>query len=402
MSKKQEIIVFDIGSSKIAAAIGLIDSQGNLTIKNHYQAPSEGIKSSLVTNLIQAEESIINLVFEIEKKSKLFFKDTSISVCASNAKSTYVNAKVRIPGQHVTKQDVQNLVYKTLSEFDNNSQQVIHYFPIEFTLDNTPGIINPVGLIGKELKCNLHIISVGSGILTNLINCLDKCQIQVKDIILSTYAAGLANFNTQEQQNGAMIVDFGARATSFGILLDGKLIYCGSVPMGSWYITSDIAKAFSISMQSAEKLKILYGSSKILQNSNMIHLKDLDPIEFPENQVISTYDLSTVINARVEEIFTLLKNEYSKLKVDDLITKNLVLTGAGSKLNNLAETVGDIFSKVVKIGHEGGKKPADDSAVATGMLKYLAKKQQDKLNLAGNIANKGKLSRLWAWFKENI
>ena len=155
-------------------------------------------------------------------------------------------------------------------------------------------------------------------------------------------------------------------------------------------------------MQSAEKLKILYGSSKILQNSNMIHLKDLDPIEFPENQVISTYDLSSVINARVEEIFTLLKNEYSKLKVDDLITKNLVLTGAGSKLNNLAETVGDIFSKVVKIGHEGGKKPTDSSAVATGMLKYLAKKQQDKLNLAGNIENKGKLSRLWAWFKENI
>ena len=402
MSRKQEIIVFDIGSSKIAAAIGSFDSEGNITVQNKFDVQSDGIRSSLVTDLSQAEESVINLVLLMEKSSKALFKEASISVCASNVRSSYVSARVRISGGHVTNQDMQKLVYKALDDFNISGQEVIHYFPIDFTLDNSIGIANPVGLIGQDLSCNLHILSVDGGILTNLMNCLGRCQIKVQKIILSVYAAGLANFSIEDRKNGAMIVDFGAKATSFGILQDEKLMYCGSVPIGSWYITSDIAKAFSISIDSAEKLKILYGSSKILENANLIHLKDIDSSEFTENQVISTRDLSSIINARVEEIFTLLKAEYNKLKVDDLITNNLILTGGGSSLNNIAETVGDIFAKVIKTGDTASDNQENKYDVAVGMLKYLSKTHQDKLQLGGNIQNQSGIGKLWSWFKDNI
>jgi cell division ATPase FtsA len=50
--------IIDIGSSKIAIVIGLMDDSGNYEIKDHFVGPSEGIKSSLITNLSQAEESI--------------------------------------------------------------------------------------------------------------------------------------------------------------------------------------------------------------------------------------------------------------------------------------------------------------------------------------------------------
>jgi cell division protein FtsA len=406
MSKKQEVVVFDIGSSKIATVIGLIDGLKNVEIKSHFLSDCEGIKSSLITNLSQAEESMINTVFSVEKTSKNLIREASISICASVAKSNYVSAKVRISGQSVTKQDVQKLVHKALTDFHEVNQEVIHYFPIEFTLDNSIGITDPVGLLGKELSCNLHIVSVDTSILTNMINCLSKCQITVKDVVLSVYASGLGCSSLSEQQTGVLIVDFGSRSTSFGVLLEGRLIYFGHVPLGSWYITSDIAKAFSISIRSAEKLKILYGSSKLLENSNIINLEDIDPIEFSANQVMSIGDLSAVINPRVEEIFTLLKAEYNKLKVDDLIARNMIITGDGSNLNNLAETVGEIFSKIVKIDNLRDMEKLDNVnqakyVTAVGMLRYIAIKQKEKLDLATNL-NKGVVSRMWGWFKENI
>jgi cell division protein FtsA len=407
MSKKQEAVVFDIGSNKIAALIGLIDAAGNIEVKDKFLGKCEGIKSSVITNLSQAEESIINTVFSVEKTSKQLIKEASISICASSAKSSYVNAKVRILGQSVTKQDVQKLISKALDNFSESGQEVIHYFPIEFTLDNSIGITDPVGLLGKELSCNLHIVSVDSQVLTNMINCLNKCQIKVKDVILSVYASGLGCISSVEQQAGVLIVDFGSRATSFGVLLEGKLVYFGYVPLGSWYITSDIAKAFSISMSSAEKLKVLYGSGKFIDTATMINLEDIDPDEFSKNQVVSVSDLSAVISPRVEEIFTLLKAEYSKLKVDDLIASNMIITGAGSSLDNIAEVVGDIFFKAVKVDNAIKSFKADTPdengyVTAFGMLNYIAAKQKEKLSLANNIGNQGVFSKMWSWFKENI
>lgn len=401
----KEFVVLDIGSSKIAAVVGALDDKGAIEIKGRFSGESEGIKSSLITNLSQAEESIINTLFSMEKTSKNIFRRASVSICPSSARSHYINSRVRISGSSVTKQDVQKLVHKALSDFDDSGQQVIHYFPIEFTLDNSIGITNPVGLLGKELGCNLHIISIDSGLLTNLMNCLSKCQVTVDDIVLSIYAAGLISVDLKDQNTGSLVVDFGSRSTSFGVILDEKLIYFGCVPLGSWYITSDIAKTFSISMSSAEKLKILYGSSTILENANMIHLDEIDATEFSANQVISINDLSEVINSRVEEIFTLLREEYSKLKIDDLISRNMILTGGGSQINNIAQTVGEIFSKAVTIG-DRPKESSDDGlykyTAALGMMKYTAKKLQEKFDLENNANNKSTINKMWNWFKENI
>ena len=402
----KEFVVLDIGSSKIAAVVASLDGNNDIEIKGKFTGESNGIKSSLITNLSKAEESIINTLFSMEKTSKNIFRKASISICPSSAKSHYINSRVRISGSSVTKQDVQRLVQKALSDFNDSGQQVIHYFPIEFTLDSSIGITNPVGLLGRELGCNLHIVSIESGLLTNLMNCLSKCQVTVDNIVLSIYAAGLISVDLKDQQTGSLIVDFGSRSTSFGVILDEKLIYFGCVPLGSWYITSDIAKAFSISMDSAEKLKNLYGSSTILENANMIHLDEIDAEEFAPNQVMSMNDLSAVINSRVEEIFSLLKEEYSKLKVDDIISKNMILTGGGSQLNNIVETVGEIFSKAVIVGDKSAKSSNDEEiykyTTALGMMKYAAKKQKEKFDVEKNMHNQSTINKMWTWFKENI
>jgi cell division protein FtsA len=410
MGNKQEFVILDISSSKIATVVADISSDGDIIIKDRLLSSCEGLKSSLITDLAKAEESIINAVFALEKKSKILCKEASVSICPTNAQSNYVNAKIRISGQSVTKQDVQKLIHKALAESNTVGRQVIHYFAIDFTLDSSAGITNPVGLLGKELGCTLHIISVDDGVLTNLINCLNQCQILVKDVVLSIYGAALSSVQVEDQQTAVLVIDFGDKVTSFGVLLAGKLLYFGSVPLGSWYITSDIAKAFSISMRSAEKLKLLYGSSKILENNQMIRLQEIDQNEFESNQVISTKDLSAVISPRVEEIFELLKEQYAKLKIDDLTSQNMIATGGGSLLNNISETLSTIFAKNVKVhdatkGHYAQEHLNDSSysyAVTLGIAKYIAIAQKEKFEIDKNMQSGSSLTKVWRWFKENI
>lgn len=401
MSKK-ETVVFDIGSSKIAAIVGLIHDK-EIDIVNHFLYPSEGIKASLITDFAQAEESIVNTIIAIEKTSKNFIKEAAISICTSRAKSTYVTSKIKIASGTVASQDLQKLINKALSDFSDSEGQVIHYFPVEFILDNNHGIVNPIGMIGNDLSCNLHIVSVDSNVFTNLVHCLNKCQIKVKEVILSGYASALGCVSYHQQETGTLVIDFGARTTSFIVLFEGKMIYCGYVPIGSWYITSDIARAFSISMQAAEKLKLTHGSSKLTRTSHLINLHDIDPNEFKSNQVISSADLSSVIVPRVEEIFTLLKKEYSKLKINDIIAQNIIITGGGSKLPDLAETVADTFGKSVKVSSvedpnlEG---EVDFYTTAYGMLRFISDKQKQDLLI--NTDHKGLLGKVWGWLKNNV
>jgi len=121
---------------------------------------------------------------------------------------------------------------------------------------------------------------------------------------------------------------------------------------------------------------------------------------------MSTTDLSSVINARVEEIFTLLKEEYNKLKINELVAQNITITGNGSNLSDLAEIVAEIFGKSVKIGHSVMSDTEGNGGGyvgAVGMLNFIADKYRENQDTLNNLDNKGKmLSKVWGWLKNNV
>ena len=107
----------------------------------------------------------------------------------------------------------------------NRDQEVIHYFPIEFCLDKTNIVENPVGMYAKEMSCQVHIIAANSLMLKNLTNCFAKCHIEVNDVVLSIYAAGLNSLTEDEKKTGAIVIDFGSHITSFAVLTGKKRTY---------------------------------------------------------------------------------------------------------------------------------------------------------------------------------
>lgn len=413
-AKLANSIALDLGSSKIAAIAAYVDQSGDGRVLCQHLQYSEGIKSGVVIDVKAAENSIVGAIYAIENACEKNVQYASISLSGAYTKSYYIYHKVKLSSNAITKQDIQKLIQKALGDFWIKDYEIIHYFPIEFTLDEHNSIQDPVGMLGKELGCRLHIIVAESNMLLNIGNCMSKCQVEISNILLAIYASGLSCLTEDEQNLGSVIIDIGAKTTSFGVFLGKKLLYTGYVPVGGWHITSDIAKAYSISIKAAEKLKVLYGSAveTTMTRDSLINLEEMDPYSnhaFGSGTTTSN-ELAQIISPRVDEILELIKNAYNTVGVDHLIARRIVITGGSSMLRGMKERVSVAFDKQVRLGKPSVLPGFSEDcnpcvySVAIGMVKIHALKQQKSGAQLGSYAsgNDGLLNKIVTWLKENI
>lgn len=408
--KTSNYIAFDIGSSKIAAIAANISKNGQVKINSQILQYSEGFKSGSITNMEFAENSVVAAIYALEQESDKSIKEIAISLSGVGVKSYYVNHKIKLGNQPISKQDIKKLLSKALAEFKVKDQEVIHYFPLEFILDENQHVDDPTGMYARELSCHLHIISADSFMLMNLTKCLAKCHVEVSDVFLSIYSSGLACLTKDEKELGSIIIDMGSNTSSFGIFLDNQLVYTGYVPIGSKDITRDIAKTFSVSIAAADKLKILYGNSntKLVKNVT-IRLDEFDPDNGYNTELsITAIDLAKVIETKVQEIFGKIKKECDRISMDHLLAKRVIITGGGSSLSGLTSTAAELFQKQVRTakpeiipGFAENYNPYMYSAVI-GMIKAKSLKYQKNSFRHGIDEDAGLFKRTFLWLKEHI
>jgi cell division protein FtsA len=408
--KASNYIAFDIGSSKIAAVAANISKNGQTKINSQILQYSEGFKSGSITNMEFAENSIVAAIYALEQESDKSIKEIAISLSGVGVKSYYVNHKIKLGNQLISKQDIKKLLSKALAEFKVKDQEVIHYFPLEFILDENQHVDDPTGMYARELSCHLHIISADSFMLMNLTKCLAKCHVEVSDVFLSIYSSGLACLTKDEKELGSIIIDIGSNTSSFGIFLDNQLVYTGYVPIGSKDITRDIAKTFSISIAAADKLKILYGNSsaKLVKNTT-IRLDEFDPDNgYNAELSITALDLAKVIETKIQEIFGKIKKECDRISMDHLLAKRVIITGGGASLSGLTSTAAELFQKQARAakpeiipGFAENYNPYMYSTVI-GMIKAKSLKYQKNSFRHGIDEDAGLFKRTFLWLRENI
>lgn len=408
--KSSNFIAFDIGSSKIAAIAANISKSGQAKINSQILQYSEGFKSGSITNMELAENSVVAAIYALEQESDKSIKEIAISLSGAGVKSFYVNHKMKLGNQPITKQDIKKLISKALAEFKVKDQEIIHYFPLEFIVDGNQNVDDPIGMYARELSCQLHIVSADSLMLMNLTKCLAKCHVEVSDVFLSIYSSGISCLTKDEKELGSVIIDIGSNTSSFGIFLDEKLIYTGFVPIGSSDITRNIAKEFSISIAAADKLKILYGNAnpKLVKNST-IRLDEFDPDNNYNSELsITAIDLAKIIETKTQEIFVKIKEECDRISMDHLLAKRMIITGGGASLPGLTNMAANLFQKQVRTakpeiipGFAENYNPYMYSTVI-GMVKAKSLKYQKNSFRHGIDEDAGLFKRTFLWLRENI
>ena len=406
--RSANFVSIDVGSSKITSIASRISKGGEVEVVGQNLYYSEGVKSSVVVDLAKAEHSIIQSIYALEQDCSGNIGEAVVALSGYGTKSYYLENQICISVGKITKHDVEKLVQKTLAGFNIKDSQIIHYFPLEFTIDSGDSVDDPIGMFSNKLSCRIHVIAANSNMLLNLANCFSKCQIEIQGVVLGIYASGMACLTDDEKKLGSIIIDFGARTTSFAIFIDGKMVYTGHIPIGGWHITSDITKAFSVNFSTAEKLKILYGSAaeSATKSSNVISLDDGEGHQFN----ITIGDLANIISPRMEEILELVKAQYDKVNLDHLISSKIVLTGGGALLKGLKEKVCMEFAKQVIVakpkilnGFAEDYNPGIYSS-SIGIIEAYSNRQKKNYNPTTSDygIRQGWGAKILSWLRENI
>lgn len=403
------VSILDIGSSKVVCLIASIKS-GKINIIGSGCHSANGFKNGAITNSKSAKTSIIAAVDQAEKMAGITVDKIILALNGNKIRSHYICPSLELRKHKVHNRDISALMAQGVKDLEKQGCEVIHCFPLEYIIDGNDGIFEPSGLLGNKISAKIHFVTVPSIMLENIINCLASCQLDVEDCIFAPYAAGLATLNDNDKELGATIIDFGAGITSYAVFLQKNMVYCGFIPIGSGAITEDIAKSFMLDLSTSERIKTINGAASVgyADSQKMINCK-VDNLEDPfdhEDRNISNAELNDVINARIEEILTLLKNTLDKRKNFCDTQRNIVLTGGGSLLSGISHEASKIFKSKVRLGKPiavlglSSESINATYAAAIGVLKYLADKSAARSS--SGLSKISLVRKFIIWFKDNF
>ena len=409
MADKREnmIVALDIGTSKVVALVGEIDLDGRLNVIGIGKQPARGMKKGVVVNIDATIDSIQRAVEEAELMAGVNIETVYCGIAGSHIRSMNSHGVVGIREKEVTETDVERVMDAARALAIPADQQVLHVLPQEFIIDNQDGIRDPVGMYGVRLEANVHVVTGSQSASQNIIKCIHRCGLTVRDVILEQVASSQAVLQDDEKDIGVCLVDIGAGTTDIAIYVNGAIQYTAVIPVAGNQVSNDIAIAVRTPTVSANRIKIQYGSA-------LRQLAGDDEIEVPgvgerDSRALSAQTLASFIEPRYEELFAMIKDELGRSGYEHQIGAGVVLTGGSSLMKGAVELAEEIFHMPVRLGMPrdiGGLKGEIESplhSTGVGLLLYGAAQQAYGDNHSFmNVSSEGVWERMKNWFNGNL
>jgi len=369
MPKKRVITAIDLGTEKCVTIIAVTDEEtGELKVVGVSVVPSKGMKRSVIVDLDQVLSTISQSIDAAERMAG--FDIRSVYVAVSGTHITSKNSKgvvaVAAPDQEITAHDVERVIEAARAISLPADKKIMHVIPRDFKVDSQEGIKDPVGMTGVRLESEAHIITGMNTSLRNLEKVINDLGLEVEGFVFAGLSASEVVLSETEKELGAVVVDMGAGTTSLSAFVDGALQYSGSVPVGARHITQDIALGCRISLDNAEKVKVLLSSpahSEIKPQPGeskqelMKRRKQADQLDLSRHGIqesVDTLSKRTVVEGimmpRIKEIFELIGDELEKHEVLDKVPAGIILCGGGAHTVRIVEVAKRTLNLPVRIG----------------------------------------------------
>jgi len=412
LAQDEVISALDIGSSKITCFIAENDLTTGLRVLGIGHHASSGVKAGHIVDMDSAENAVRAAVTGAEEMAEKTVRKITVNMSAGLMQSSVSAHRVPVSGATVSESDLNKLLMECRLTQDTKDRALVHAIPVGFDVDGESGIHDPRGLHGRELGVRMHSVSITTSALHNLANCISRCHLELRDLVITPYAAGLGCLVEDELDLGVTIVDIGAGTTSLAIFFDGALIHVDSIPVGGWHITSDIARGLSTPINQAERIKTLYGSCEGVASDErtMIAVQQIGEDDEIAPEQVSKSMLTGIITPRVEEILEIVRSQILASGLDKIAGRRAVLTGGACQLEGIPELASKILKKQVRIGRPRGIAGLGDAmdgpafSVNAGLLAFAINDQGEIRQTANETytTSGSLLGRLGGWFRENF
>ncbi|HMY58523.1 MAG TPA: cell division protein FtsA [Pseudomonadota bacterium] len=404
MAKREEIIVgLDIGTTKVACLVGEITEDG-IDIIGVGTQPCAGLKKGVVVNIDSTVAAVAKAVEEAEHMAGVEITQVYAGIAGSHIKAFHSEGVVAIRDREVRPGDIERVIEAAKAVSIPQDREILHVVPREFSIDQQDGIKEPLGMAGVRLEAKVHIVTAASASAQNIIKCCTRCGLEVQDLVLEPYATAESVLHSDEKELGVALLDIGGGTSDLVVFSEGALVHTIVLPIGGHQLTNDIAVGLRTPMSEAERLKHKHGcalSSLIAEDETI----EVPSVGGRPPRVMPRTVLSDILQPRVDEIFSLVRDELERCGLSDMLASGMVVTGGSTLLQGLPELAEEILGMPVRRGVPQGIGGLSDVvktpiyATAVGLVLYGARKQ-DGLQLSQSSERRGVWRRMRSWFAE--
>lgn len=352
MAKEDVVVGLDIGSTTIRVAVGQRNSEDNeIHIIGAAEHPAEGINKGVVTSIEDAISSISAALEKAERMTGIPVEQAYISINGSHIISQESHGVVAVSKAdgEIRDDDVARVIEAAQTVATPPNYEIIHVIPRQFTVDNQKGIKDPVGMTGIKLEVEAQIILGLTSQVKNLTKCIYRTGVDIQDLVLGVLAASESVISKRQKELGVCLVNLGGLTTSIMVFEEGDVIYTKILPVGAGHITNDIAIGLRTSVDIAEKIKNEHGTALPEEVSKRDNI-DLAQFASGEEGLVSKLEVAEIIEARLEEIFSLINKELKIIGRAGMLPAGIVLTGGGARLKGAVEIAKRSFNLPACIG----------------------------------------------------
>ena len=405
---KKLIVGLDIGTSKIAAIVAELKPEGGFELIGMGQHPSRGLKKGVVVNIESTVNAIQRALEEAELMADCKIREVYTGIAGSHIKSFNSQGMVAIKDKEVAQTDIDRVIDTAKAVQIPNDQQILHILNQEFIIDGQEDVREPIGMSGLRLEVKVHIVTGAVSAAQNIVKCVRRCGLEVRDLVLQPLASAMAVISEDERDLGVALVDIGGGTSDLVVYTHGAIRHTAVIPIAGDQITNDIAMALRTPTKDAEEIKEASGCA-LSQLADPQETVEVPGLGERAARQLSRKTLAEVIEPRVEELYSLVQAELRRSGYEELLSSGVVLTGGSSVMRGMVELAEEIFHMPVRVGqaHYSGalEEYARHPRFSTGMGLLLAGVQQQRQKelarqQVGSVQHA--LERMKSWFAGNF
>ena len=406
MPKERVLASLDIGSSKIRTVVAVVDGERDQQVPNIIGvgiSPSLGMRKG---NVIDVEELIHNIISSLEDAERMAgvpINHVFVGMSGAHIEAFDSRGVIAISGSEITMDDVGRVLEAAQAVSIPANRRILHIEPKAYAVDEQHSIKNPVGMTGIRLEVEAHIITGHVQHVKNLEKCVDQAGVDIDDLVPATIGASEAVLSKRQKELGVVVVDVGAGCTSIVVFEEGTILHSVCLPIGGESVTNDIAIGLRTSIDTAEKIKIEFGSvlPEEISEREMI---DLSSVSKVDTQTVSKRYMAEIMQARYFEIFSLVKQELERIGRSGMLPAGALLTGASSKAPGVLDLSRDVLGLPVQMGFPvdigGVIEKVDDPAYATALGALVwGMRESENTPRIGSFQFKRATQQVGSWFK---
>lgn len=408
MNDERTVVGLDIGTNVIKVAIGRYNDEGKLEIAGVSSRKSAGLKNGVIVNIEEAKTAIKEAIEDVEQNAGILVNSVIVAVGGSLIESENsrgvvpIKPNARSNRAEVTQEDIEKAIETAVAINYPADRQKIHVIPQNYLVDDVSiGIQSPINRLGFKLEVEVHIVTASKTVIQNMRSCMARANYSLDFVMLKTLAQTQSVCHEDEMDLGSILIDLGADTTDVMVLIHGAPVSTASVPVGGNLVTNDIAVVTGIPFAAAEKIKLESGCcwlGGIGDNDDDVILPGVGG-RAPE--LLARSQLCQIIQARMDQIFTLVRTEVIKNTSDTIkqLSGNIILTGGGAMMEGVVELAQAKFrTSAVRLGipdYLGGDQQSyrrPDFATVIGLVQAnkLIPKTRQKKTAGGKQKDKNK------------